>query len=264
MKAKLKKVYVSSIIISLVFINLNGYAKINPEDAAAIWLFDEGTGKKALDSSENHNDAFFNGNPKWVEGKFGKAIWFDGTDDYLSAKDSDSLDVVGEAITLLAWIKADGWPASWNHVIRKTVPASPAPYFYILGVHSNAKPFIYLVTDAKEYNDIQGKKSLPTKEWIHLAMTYNGKEITIYVNGERDATSPAEGTIVPNEGELRIGRGNPAGYFTGAIDEAAVFRTALSQNNIKAMMKDGLRRILEVSPQGKLASRWAAIKIGRH
>lgn len=252
---------VSLIIISLVFISFNLFAKINPEDAAAIWLMDSGKGEKALDSSENHNDAVFNGNPKWVEGKFGKAIWFDGTDDYLSAEDSDSLDVVGEAITLLAWINADGWPANWNHVIRKTVPANPKPYFYILGVHSTGLPFTFLKTDVQQYSDIQGTTVLSDNEWIHLAMTYNGKEITIYVNGERDVTRPAEGTIVPNEGELRIGRGNPAGYFTGTIDEVAVFGVVLSQNEIESIMNDGLAvAALSVEPKDKLAITWGDIK----
>ena len=203
------------------------YSNIDLESAVSLWLFDEGKGDIAEDSSSNGNNASFNNNPKWVTGQFGQAVSFDGVDDYLSAEDSDSLDVVSEAITLLAWIKGDDWPASWNHIIRKT-PENPR--IYILGVHSTALPFTFLKTDVQQYADIQGKEPLSTKEWIHLAMTYNSKEIAIYVNGEVAVTAPASGTVEASDGELRIGRGVPAGYFTGTIDEVGIFRIALSQD----------------------------------
>ncbi len=233
------------------------YAKISEEDIAAMWLFNEGEGNVAKDATPNGNDATFNGNPKWVAGKFGKAISFDGVDDYLLAEDSDSLDVVGEAITLGGWIKADGFPASWNHLIRKT---SAGPYIYILGVHNTSLPFTFLKTDVQQYTDIQGPNPVPTKKWVHLAMTYDGKEIAIYVNGKVQVAKPARGTIEASEGELRIGRGDPAGYFTGIIDEVAVFRVALNEDEIKKIMDKGLAAFLSVELQGKLVETWGNIK----
>jgi hypothetical protein len=244
-------------LISTGLIATTSYAEFSEEDIAAMWLFDEGEGDVAEDSSPNGNDAMFNGGPKWTEGKFGKAISLDGADDYLSAGDSDSLDVVGEAMTLLGWINADAFPASWNHLIRKT-PENPR--IYILGVHNTALPFTFLKTDAQQVADVQGSTSLPTGEWVHLAMTYNGAEVTIYVNGEVDAISPASGTIEASDGELRIGRGDPAGYFTGTIDEVAIFRVALSPDEIKAIMDEGFAGFLSVGPTGRLAETWGNIK----
>ena len=46
-------------------------AKIDPKSAAGVWLFDEGSGKVAFDSSDNGYDGKLMGNPKWVDGKFG-------------------------------------------------------------------------------------------------------------------------------------------------------------------------------------------------
>jgi hypothetical protein len=231
--------------------------EIDEENIVAMWLFDKGEADVAEDSSTNSNDASFNGGPKWVDGKFGKAISFDGADDYLSAEDSDSLDVGGEAMTLLGWINADAFPASWNHLIRKT-PENPR--IYILGVHDTSLPFTFLKTDTQQYADIQGPNPVPTGEWVHLAMTYNGQEIAIYVNGEVEITSPASGTIEASDGELRIGRGDPAGYFTGAIDEVAIFRVALSQDEIKEIMNDGFEAFLAVEPRCKLVNTWGSIK----
>jgi hypothetical protein len=247
-------------LFSAGLITSMSYAQIDMDNVVAIWLFDEGQGDVAKDLSPNGNDASFNGAPKWVPGKFGDALYFDGADDYLAAEDSDTLDVVGEEITLMAWVNADGWPADWNHVIRKTTPDSATPYFYILGVHATALAFIHLQTDAGDFYDLQGATALPTKEWIHLTMTYDGEEIKIYVNGEVDGSFPANGAIQPNEGELRIGRGNPAGYFTGTIDDVAIFKVALSEDEVRSIMNKGLASAMSVEPQGKLAETWGNIK----
>jgi len=62
-------------------------------DLVGWWGLDEGAGTTAYDSSGNGNDASFEGSPAWVEdGKFGKALKFDGSSDYLAAPDSESLE----------------------------------------------------------------------------------------------------------------------------------------------------------------------------
>ena len=62
-------------------------------DLVGWWRLDEGAGTMAFDSCGNRNDASFKGAPAWVEdGKFGKALKFDGSSDYFTAHDSESLD----------------------------------------------------------------------------------------------------------------------------------------------------------------------------
>ncbi len=233
------------------------HAEITIEDIAGMWLFEEDSGDVAGDSSLNGNDATFNNGPKWAAGKFGKGVSLDGADDDLSAQDSDSLDVGGEEMTIVAWVNADGWPSGWNHIVRKT-PENPR--FYILGVHDTSLAFIFLQTDAQQVADVPGTTALPTGEWIHLAMTYDGAEAKIYFNGEVDATAPASGAIQASDGELRIGRGDLAGYLSGVIDEIAVFNVALSQDEIKEVMDKGLVGFLSVEPQAKLVDTWGNIK----
>ncbi len=160
-------------------------------------------------------------------------------------------------MTIVAWVNSDAWTAGWNHVVRKT-PENPR--IYILGVHDTALPFTFLKTDAQQFADIQGTNPMPTNEWLHLAMTYNGEEIKLYANGEEQIASPATGTIEASDGELRIGRGAPAGYFTGTIDEVAIFRVALSEDDIRVIMDKGLVSAMPVEPQGKLIDMWGNIK----
>ena len=47
----------------------------------AIWLFDEGTGKKVNDFARNGHDGEFHGKPEWVPAKFGTGLKFAGEDD---------------------------------------------------------------------------------------------------------------------------------------------------------------------------------------
>ena len=255
---KRRKAYTTFfVIISAILITGIGHAEIDENSIMAMWLFDEGSGEVAEDSSLNGNHAAFNGNPKWAAGKFGRGISFDGASDYLTAQDSDSLDIGGEEMTIVVWVNADGWPSGWNHIIRKT-PENPR--IYILGVHDTSLAFIFLKTEAQQVEDIQGVTNLPNGEWIHLAMTYDGAEARIYVNGEIDATAPASGAIEASADELRIGRGAPAGYFSGTLDEIAIFSVALEQDEIKNVMDNGLLAMLAVEPQGKLIGTWAGIK----
>ena len=77
------------------FVLVLGLALTSTADADLVgwWRFDEGSGTTASDSSGKGNDASFESSPAWVEdGKFGKALKFDGSSDYLTAYDSESLE----------------------------------------------------------------------------------------------------------------------------------------------------------------------------
>jgi hypothetical protein len=107
---------------------------------------------------------------------------------------------------------------------------------------------------------VDGATQLELGEWIHLALVYDGAELRGYVNGGLDATLPAEGNIATSDNELRIGRGDPAGYFAGSIDEIALFKAALTEEQIKEIMEGGLQIALAVDLRGKLATMWGAMK----
>ena len=54
------------------------------------WKFDEGVGDTAADSSGNNNLGALVGSPTWVDGRLGKALSFDGVDDYVEIGDKKS------------------------------------------------------------------------------------------------------------------------------------------------------------------------------
>ena len=79
-----------------------------PEDTltrglVGYWAFDEGSGTIAYDSSGFANNGTTTNGPSWTNGKVGGGMEFDGTNDYVDVRDSDSLDITNE-ITIEFWI----------------------------------------------------------------------------------------------------------------------------------------------------------------
>ena len=93
---------VSLVFAGLVFVSISD-AQLDVEGVVAIWPLDEGSGDKVTDASGNgHDGAFASGEPQWVDGKFGKALSFDGVDDWVEMNDP----VVGETVdfTIGCWV----------------------------------------------------------------------------------------------------------------------------------------------------------------
>jgi len=132
--------------------NLIDYSSFNPNPSfyafqnftkstsgpIAYWKLDEGTGTTSADSSLNKNNAILFNGPAWVTGKFGKAIQFDGTNDYLEAPDSSSLDLSSK-ITLSAWINPSV-ATSYSRMIAKSHTSNATPYTMYGLMFDNARP----------------------------------------------------------------------------------------------------------------------------
>jgi len=71
-------------------------------DVVALWLFDEGSGDTAKDSSGNGHDGKIMSTPKWVDGMFGKALSFNGKDNYV---DPGAFSIAyNNAYTQMLWV----------------------------------------------------------------------------------------------------------------------------------------------------------------
>ena len=73
----MKKLFYSQVLLCLsIFLLMS--LRLHSAELLGQWLFEEGAGKKVEDSSGQGNDGELIGKPKWVDGKFGKALEFDG------------------------------------------------------------------------------------------------------------------------------------------------------------------------------------------
>ena len=82
-----------------------------------------------------------------------------------------------------------------------------------------------------------GTANLANNTWTHLATTYDGATLRLYVNGVQVASKAQTGSLATSASPLTIG-GDPLDgqYFKGRIDEVRVYRAALSQSEIQADM----------------------------
>jgi hypothetical protein len=82
-----------------------------------------------------------------------------------------------------------------------------------------------------------GSTSLPTNVWTHLAATYDGSRLRLFVNGVAVDNTPSSSLITMSSGPLRIGGNSIRGeYFRGLIDEVRIYNRPLSATEIKADM----------------------------
>jgi len=102
-------------------------------------------------------------------------------------------------------------------------------------------------------------------EWIHYAGTYSqaGGMAILYINGEVIGEEIQANVDIAGDWGLgaRVGYNiDNARPFTGLMDDFCIYKKALSQDEIQALMEGGPPEVVAVSPQGKLAATWADIK----
>jgi Concanavalin A-like lectin/glucanases superfamily len=82
-----------------------------------------------------------------------------------------------------------------------------------------------------------GRRADPVDRWSHLALTYDGLRLRLFVDGTPASSRAVTGTILRTTDPLWIGGNRPYGeYFKGVIDEVHVYDRALSPSDVKAEM----------------------------
>ncbi|MCG9128412.1 LamG domain-containing protein [Candidatus Poribacteria bacterium] len=227
---------------------------VNAEDLVLHLSFDELNGKTSKDISEFRNDVTFTGSPKLVEGKFGKAIDFDGKT-HGEVLDHSSLDIV-DGVTIELWAKLR--PGSPIHTGLEKGPAW-GPGLYTLAPLYNGGSLLQFFDLPDNCDDENIGGNILDGEWHFMAGTWDGKTIKLYIDGVLDKELACKGELVPNNGALYIGaRGGSDRFLTGALDEIKMYNYALSEDELLTDMDNPL--LLNVEPQGKLTTTWARLK----
>ena len=104
-----------------------------------------------------------------------------------------------------------------------------------------------------------GKTVVSDEKWHNTAGSYDGKKLLLYVDGVQEAEGSHKGKPDFMDDPLMLGGGN-LWPFKGIIDDVGLFNKALSIDDIKTIMKEGLSSMLAVSPSGQLTLTWAEIK----
>ena len=189
------------------------------------YALDEGKGVLAHDGAPDGQDAQIHG-AKWVKGVRGSALAFDGKSAFVDCGSGKRL-ALKDKLTVSAWINPKGKPSGEPVIVGET-PRNWAithykgrAYFYISGGgNSRYVP-------------------VPYHSWTHVAGTYDGGTLRVYVNGQlRVMRKLPANTAIKSGGTVRIGGGNRKGsFYNGFIDDVRVYARALSDEEISQLAK---------------------------
>jgi PGF-CTERM protein/uncharacterized repeat protein (TIGR01451 family) len=222
---------------------LTGVQAQSDEGLVAEWHFDEGSGGVVEDSSGNGNDGVIHG-ASWVDGKFGKALSFDGRDDYVDCGNDESLDITDE-ITIEAWVKRSA--TGVMHIVdrRPTAIELNTELNYDLGFYRDNKLRFYYRNSGDTAWHIWHSTDAytDTTNWQHFALIFtfgDGSSIKTYRNGQIISGSWIEGNgndaVVNIDSPVHIGRATyGANPFSGIIDEVRIYDRALTADEIKTL-----------------------------
>jgi hypothetical protein len=229
-----------------------GYAEINPKNIVGMWLFDEGEGDSAGDSSDNDNDVTLENGTGWAAGVFGSALSFDGQDDLASANVPNAPQ--GAAVrTVVGWAKS-GNTAAHSGIVAYGNPTAVNLVFGFLHYESVWVAQLW----GPEPWDLMTNVEVD-QEWHHHAVLYDGTDLVYYYDGEEVIRAPRNPATVGTT--LIIGaEPDRNDWFTGLVDEVAIFDVALTESDITKIMIDGLKTSAAISSAGKLANTWGQIK----
>ena len=206
---------------------------------AALWHFDEDAGDSVYDETGNHNDGELVGDPEWTpDGRFGYAVDFDGSGDYVTISDDPSLDIDSAtgALTMEAWIypHAVGTAVYQGIIAKRGIGQSQQNYsMWINPTDSN------LVFCGGTYPSGWriSTVSVASNEWSYIAITLDAQEgkLRFYRNGVIGDSIADSWFGEANDDELTIGvAGNVSQIFNGLIDDVRITKRVLTAEEIAA------------------------------
>lgn len=201
----------------------------------AYWSFDEGSGITAHDVIGGNN-GILNGDPIWVDGISGKALYFDGSGDYVDVPNSPDLNPTS-AITIAAWINWHSFTTTWPPIVKKH---SETPFYgYSLEMGANSTVHLSLETDGPE-RLVTDLVQIPKDEWHFIVGVYDGSTGNLYVDGTPETPKSVSGSILHSSTHLNIGHDsvNPSRYFDGVIDEVRIYNRALTSAEIEYLYQN--------------------------
>lgn len=197
------------------------------QSLVAAYSFDEGSGETLSDRTGNGHDGSISG-PTWTtDGKHGGALSFDGIDDLVTIADTSDLDLT-TGMTLQAWIRPSTATSNWHAAIVKEIPGDLAYGLYPTGPQGPSG-WIY----DNDWKVAIDPDPIPGTTWTHLALTYDGTTLRLYVDGTETASTTHTGTIVTSSNPLRLGGNTIWGeHLDGRLDDVRIYNRALTPAEI--------------------------------
>ncbi len=173
----------------------------------AHWRLDEGDGSSAWDEAGGHTGMLANG-AAWAAGYHGGGVSFDGVNDYIALP---VIDVAGSAVTIAAWAKSASFGE--QRFISKASARDEQSHYWMLSQFNDGQPRLRfrLKAGGTTTTLIASTGTLPRDTWYHVAATYDGAAMRLYLNGVQVGAVAKSGALNTSSAvPVNIGR-NPDG-----------------------------------------------------
>jgi len=159
----------------------------------------------------------------------------ESNNDYIEIGDVAALDLTGDTVSLSSWIRIEALNGEqkifdkWSDV--------DSNFSYLLSMNVDNK--IIMAIHSGTTTIATGTTTLSTGVWFHVAGTYDGSNIRVYLNGIEEGSTAKTGNMVSNTSPVRIGAGSGGvgteQPFNGDIGHCEIWDSALSANEIKSL-----------------------------
>lgn len=168
----------------------------------------------------------------------GPGTCYDYTSNHMLAPNNPSLNPT--TITIEAWIKADTWATNqWENVIVSKDGWASGNEGYVLRAGANGT-LSFNFSGVGTWREVASAPTMIAGRWYHVAGTYDGTTLRVYINGQEVGTSTYVGVIANGNYDLYIGRAaytvGGTRYFDGNIEEVRIWNTALPPSQIRDYM----------------------------
>jgi Concanavalin A-like lectin/glucanases superfamily/Bacterial Ig domain len=210
----------------------------SPTSLISAYSLNEDSGNTISDISGNSNTGTINGATWTTSGKYGSALAFNGSSNYVDLGNPASLQLTG-SMTASAWIYAKANPPDDGQIISKSddtdgwqIKTTP---------DTGVRTFGFAISNGGSHIQRNSKTVLSLNTWYYVTGVYNAaaQTLDIYVNGVLD-NGVLSGTVPSSQlnstQNVRIGMRSSGYYFNGTIDEVRVYNTALTQAAIQSDM----------------------------
>jgi Concanavalin A-like lectin/glucanases superfamily len=161
------------------------------------------------------------GRPGAITTDINTAAGFNGTSNTVRIPSGASISP-SSALTLEAWVNPAAYPTSSNSILRKDGQ-------YALHLTSSGAILLRLWKGGTSYDLTTPAGLVTLRSWTHIAATWDGSTMTIYVNGNVTTSQPLSGPIdSPNTSLYLASTYNSFDYYAGDLDEVAVYPVALT------------------------------------